>query len=39
LAAGSSTVYVNGAQLGYVGAPVSCGSSVASGSPNVYVGA
>lgn len=38
LAAGSSTVYVNGKQLGRVTDPVSCGSSVAQGSPNVFAG-
>ena len=38
LAAGSSTVYVNSKQLGRVGDPVSCGSSVASGSGNVFAG-
>jgi uncharacterized Zn-binding protein involved in type VI secretion len=38
LAAGSSTVYVNGLQKGRIGDPVSCGSSVASGSSNVIVG-
>ena len=38
LAAGSKTVYVNGRQLGRIGDPVSCGSSVATGSGNVYAG-
>ena len=38
LAAGSSTVFVNGKQLGRIGDPVSCGSSVASGSKNVFAG-
>ena len=38
LASGSSTVYVNGKQLGRIGDPVSCGSSVATGSGNVYAG-
>lgn len=38
LAAGSSSVYVNGKQLGRVGDPVACGSSVASGSNNVFAG-
>lgn len=37
LAGGSGTVFVNGQPLGRVGDPVSCGSSVASGSPNVFV--
>jgi uncharacterized Zn-binding protein involved in type VI secretion len=38
LAAGSSTVFVNGKALGRLGDPVSCGSAVASGSSNVFVG-
>ena len=38
LASGSSTVYVNGRQLGRIGDPVACGSSVATGSGNVYAG-
>ena len=38
LASGSSTVFVNGLQLGRVGDPVECGSSVASGSGNVFAG-
>lgn len=38
LASGSSTVYVNGRQLGYIGAPVDCGSSCATGSSDVFVG-
>lgn len=38
LASGSSTVYVNGRQLGRIGDPVACGSSVASGSKNVFAG-
>lgn len=38
LAAGSSTVYVNGKQLGRIGDPVACGSSVATGSGNVFAG-
>ena len=38
LAAGSSSVYVNGKQLGRVGDPVACGSSVATGSGNVFAG-
>ena len=38
LASGSSTVYVNGKQLGRIGDPVSCGSTVASGSSNVFAG-
>lgn len=38
LAAGSATVYVEGRQLGRIGDPVSCGSSVAQGSHNVFCG-
>ena len=38
LSSGSSTVYVNGQQLGRVGDPVSCGSTVAAGSDNVFAG-
>ena len=38
LASGSSSVYVNGKQLGRIGDPVSCGSTVASGSNNVFAG-
>lgn len=36
LAAGSSTVYVNGKQIGRIGDPVACGSAVAVGSGNVF---
>ena len=38
LAAGSSTVFVNGKQLARIGDPVACGSSVAQGSPTVFAG-
>jgi uncharacterized Zn-binding protein involved in type VI secretion len=38
LAAGWPTVTAEGRTLGYIGAPVACDSSVASGSPNVFVG-
>lgn len=38
LAAGSSSVFANGQQLGRVGDPVSCGSAVAGGSSNVFAG-
>lgn len=38
LAAGSSTVYVNGKQIGRIGDPVACGSSVAVGSGDVFAG-
>ena len=38
LAAGSSSVYVNGKQIGRIGDPVACGSSVAAGSGDVFSG-
>ena len=38
LASGSSTVYVNGKQAGRIGDPVACGSSVATGSDDVFIG-
>jgi uncharacterized Zn-binding protein involved in type VI secretion len=38
LAAGSSTVFANGKQIGRIGDPVACGSFVASGSPDVFAG-
>ena len=38
LASGSSTVFVNKKQAGRIGDPVSCGSSVATGSENVFAG-
>jgi uncharacterized Zn-binding protein involved in type VI secretion len=38
LAAGSSTVFVNGLQVGRIGDPVACGSSVMTGSSNVFAG-
>jgi len=38
LASGSSSVFANGKQLGRIGDPVACGSSVATGSPNVFAG-
>lgn len=38
LGSGSSTVYVNGKQCGRITDPVACGSSVATGSGNVYAG-
>lgn len=38
LSSGSSTVYVNGIPVGRVGDSVTCGSSVASGSPDVIIG-
>lgn len=36
LASGSSTVFVNGKQIGRIGDPVVCGSVVAVGSGNVF---
>lgn len=38
LAAGSTLVYVNGLQQGRIGDPVACGSKVATGSTDVFVG-
>lgn len=38
LASGSSTVYVNSKELGRIGDPVACGSTVAEGSPDVFAG-
>ena len=38
LASGSSTVYVNGKPLGRIGDLVSCGSTVATGSGDVFAG-
>ena len=38
LASGSSTVFVNGKQLGRIGDPVACGSAVSQGSSNVFAG-
>lgn len=38
LASGSSSVFVNGRSLGRIGDSISCGSSAATGSPNVYAG-
>lgn len=38
LSSGSKSVYVNGLQCGRIGDPVACGSSVAQGSGNVFVG-
>lgn len=36
LAEGATTVFVNGQPLGRIGDPVTCGSAVAQGSPNVF---
>ena len=38
LSGGSSSVFVNGKALGRIGDDVSCGSVVASGSPDVFSG-
>ena len=38
LASGSPSVFVEVRQIGRIGDPVDCGSSVASGSVNVFVG-
>lgn len=38
LASGSSSVYVNGKQLGRIGDLVACGSTVAEGSGSVFAG-
>lgn len=38
IASGSGTVFINGRAAGRVGDAVSCGGSVAVGSPNVIVG-
>jgi uncharacterized Zn-binding protein involved in type VI secretion len=35
---GSSSVYVNGKPVMRVGDPIACGSAVAQGSPNVFIG-
>ena len=36
ISSGSSTVFINGLPIARVGDDVSCGSTVAQGSPNVY---
>ena len=38
LSTGSGTVYANGLQVGRVTDPVACGSTVQTGSPNVFAG-
>lgn len=38
ISSGSSTVFINGKAAGCVGDSVSCGGSVADGSPNVFIG-
>lgn len=38
VASGSSSVFINGQPAARIGDPVSCGGTVAEGSPNVYIG-
>ncbi|MDY5787000.1 PAAR domain-containing protein [Veillonella caviae] len=38
VASGSSSVFVNGLAVARIGDSVSCGGSVAAGSPNVFAG-
>ena len=38
LGSGSSSVFANGKQIGRIGDPVACGSSVAVGSEDVFAG-
>ena len=38
LAAGSSSVFVNGLPLGRIGDPIDCGSRVATGAATVFAG-
>ena len=38
LGAGSPSVFVNNLALGRIGDPISCGGSVATGSPDVFSG-
>lgn len=38
VSSGSSTVFVNGLSIARIGDSVSCGGSVAEGSPNVFAG-
>jgi len=38
LLAGSGTVFANGKQLGRIGDPISCGSTVDTGSGDVFAG-
>lgn len=38
LVSGSKTVLVNNTEPGRIGDPISCGSKVMKGSPNVYIG-
>ncbi|WP_235937931.1 PAAR domain-containing protein [Endobacterium cereale] len=38
LAAGSSTVYINGKPAGRIGDAIDCGGTAQTGSPDVYIG-
>ena len=38
IASGSSSVFINKKPAGRIGDPISCGGSVAVGSPNVFIG-
>lgn len=38
ISTGSSNTFINGYPAGRIGDPVSCGSNVRDGSPNVFVG-
>lgn len=38
LAGGSTTVFINGLECGRIADPVDCGSAVAEGSGNVFIG-
>lgn len=38
ISSGSATVFINGKKAARVGDSVSCGGSVAQGSPNVFIG-
>lgn len=38
LSTGSSTVYINNKQVGRIGDPIACGSAIAKGSDNVFIG-
>lgn len=38
VASGSGSVFINGRAAARVGDPVTCGGSVAEGSPNVFIG-
>lgn len=37
-AVGSSTVYVNNKQVARIGDPITCGSIIAQGSPDTFIG-